>query len=187
VSLRSDERALRAEHRKLLRKRRRAIERENFTWAGRLGLKARRALQKARNVHRRRVGTFTAAMLDGHPGDVADQVKRFIALAYKFADEKGYVCTVTSTTGGGHATLSWHYILAGRNALGYAVDLIFATAEQMAEFQSWVIEHSEDGVGDWLELFGPAAFYVKNGVRFAGHFPDHGDHIHGAPKPGFRR
>lgn len=187
MSLRSEERALRAEHRRLLRKRRRAIERENFSWAARLGIKARRARQKILSVHKRRVGTFRPSMLDGHPGNIADQVKRFIALAYLWADENGAVCTVTSTTGGSHSTSSWHYILLGRNELGFAVDLIFATVEQMEEFQHWVVERTGDGAGDWLELFGPAGFYVKNGVRYQGHFPDHGDHLHAAPNRSYRR
>jgi hypothetical protein len=183
VSLRSDERALRAEHRKLLKRRRKAYEAEHFSLATRLGLKARRVKQKIQSVHKRRVGTFRVSMLDGHPADIGDQVKRFIALAYRFADEKGYVVTVTATTDGGHAINSWHY----HEPLGWAVDLIFATVGQMEEFQEWVDERTENGAGDWLELFGPAAFYIKNGVRISGHFPDHGDHLHGAPAESYRR
>jgi hypothetical protein len=187
MSLRSEERVLRREHRQLLRRRRRAFENKHFSLAQRLGIKARRVIQKARTVHKRRVGDFHIGMLDGHPANVADQVKRLIALAYKFADQRGYVCTVTSTTGGGHASLSWHYILHGRNELGFAVDLIFATAEQMAEFQRFLLEHTDGGAGDFLELFGPDGFYVKNGIRYGGHFPDHGDHLHAAPSKGYRR
>lgn len=183
MSLRSDEKAARREHRKALRKRRRAIEHENFSFAARWGLRARRWKQKVENIHRRRVGTFTTAMLDGHPGDIADQVKRFIALAYKWADENGAVCTVTSTTGGVHSPTSHHY----HEPLGWAVDLIFATVDQMERFQTWCAERTPDGVDDWLELFGPAGFYVKNGQRIAGHFPDHGDHIHAAPSTDYRR
>lgn len=187
MSLRSEERALRRERRKLLRRRRKAYEAEHFSLATRLGIKARRVIQKARTVHKRRVGDFHVGMLDGHSANIADQVKRFIALAYKFADQRGYVCTVTSTTGGSHASLSWHYILAGRNKLGFAVDLIFATVAQMEEFQRFLLEHTDDGAGDFLELFGPDGFYVKNGVRYEGHFPDHGDHLHGAPNQDYRR
>jgi hypothetical protein len=183
MSLRTEERAQRRAHRKLLRRRRKAIERKHFSLAARLGIKARRAIQKATNIHRRRVGTFRSDMLDGHPGDVGDQVKRFIALAYKWAELNDAVCTVTATTDGTHAPGSWHY----HDPLGWAVDLIFATVAQMEEFQTWVAEKSERGPKDWLELFGPADFYVKNGDRIVGHFPDHGDHVHGAPEPGYRR
>lgn len=183
MSLRSDEKKLKREHRALLRRRRKAIEHKHFGLGARLGIKARRVKQKAANIHRRRVGTFRSSMLDGHPGNVADQVKRFVALAYRFAEERGTVCTVTATTDGTHAVNSWHY----HHPLGWAVDLIFPTVALMEEFQTWVVEKTEDGELDWLELFGPANFYVKNGERVPGHFPDHGDHVHGAPDTTYRR
>lgn len=182
MSLRSEERQLRRDHRKLLKQRRRAIERGNRTWAARRGREARRLWQKIISIHRRRVGTFRPSMLDGNAGNVADQVKRFIALAYKFADEKGYVCTVTSTTGGTHSPTSLHY----HKPLGWAVDLIFATVAQMEEFQQYAADHTGNGEQDFLELFGPAPWYVKSGQRVAGHFPDHGDHVHGAPTEDYR-
>lgn len=182
MSLRSEERALRAENRKLLRQRRKQLEKKHFPFAKRLGLKARRAKQKATNIHRRRVGTFTTAMLDGHPANIADQVKRFIALAYKWADENDAVCTVTATTNGTHAPTSFHY----HKPLGWAVDLIFATVDQMERFQEFAAEHTPRSEGDFLELFGPANFYVKDGTRVVGHFPDHGDHVHGAPAAAYR-
>ncbi len=34
------------------------------------------------------------------------------------------------------------------------------------------------GAGYFLELFGPDGWYVKNGVKYSGVFPDHGDHDH---------
>lgn len=182
MSLRSEEKAARRQNKKLLRRRRAAFEAKHFTLAARLGIKARRAMQKARNIHRRRVGTFTTAMLDGHPANIGDPVKRLIALAYKFADQRGYVCTVTATTDGTHAPGSWH----NPTPLGKAVDLIFATVAQMEEFQQWAVERSPDGDDDWHELFGPANFYVKEGSRIVGHFPDHGDHLHGAPTEDYR-
>jgi hypothetical protein len=183
VSLRSKERAQRRANRKLLRRRRRAIEHKHLSLAARLGVKARRAIQKARNIHRRRVGTFNTAMLDGHPGNISDEVKRVIALANKFAHQKGYACTVTATTDGRHAPGSWH----NPTPLGKAVDLIFATVGQMEEFQRFCLEHTDDGADDFHELFGPAGFYVKEGQVVNAHFPDHGDHDHIAPKPRFRR
>ena len=34
------------------------------------------------------------------------------------------------------------------------------------------------GAGHFKELFGPDSWYVKNGVKYSGAFPAHGDHIH---------
>lgn len=34
------------------------------------------------------------------------------------------------------------------------------------------------GASYFLELFGPDGWYVKNGVKYPGIFPDHGDHDH---------
>lgn len=34
------------------------------------------------------------------------------------------------------------------------------------------------GASGFLELFGPRGWYVKNGVRYEGHFPNHDDHTH---------
>jgi hypothetical protein len=187
MSLRSQERAAKRKQKRELARRRRAYEHEHFKLAARLGIAARRLKQKAQTIHKRRVGDFHVGMLDGHPANIADQVKRFIALAYRFGAEKGYLVTVTATTDGTHATGSYHYIIVSRNEKGWAVDLIFATVGQMEEFQEWADDRSEHGDLDWFEFFGPADFYVKDGTRIVGHFPDHGDHLHGAPKPSYRR
>lgn len=189
MSLSSEERALRREHRSLLDRRRRAQEAEHFDLAGRLGLKARRVIQKARSIHLRRVGTFRPSMLDGHPGNITDACKRVIALAYKFADQRNYVCTVTATTDGAHAPTSNHYPDSPQNdgKHGNAVDLVFATVGQMEEFQHFCVEHTGGDAADFNELFGPAGFYVKDGSTVLAHFPDHGDHDHISPRPSFRR
>lgn len=179
MSLRSEEKQARREQKQLLARRRKALEHKHFSLATRLGIAARRMKQKVENLHRQRVGTFTTAMLDGHPGNITDEVKRVIALAYKFADQRGYVCTVTATTNGTHAPTSYHYS-------GRAVDLIFATVAQMEEFMAFLVEHTPDGVADFLELFGPDDWYVKNGAKQPGAFPDHGDHDHIAPDISFR-
>lgn len=183
MSLRSDERALRAEHRKLLRQRRRQLEKKHFPFAARVGIKARRVMQKIRSVHKRRVGDFNVGMLDGHPANIDDACKRLVALAYKFARQRGYVCTVTATTDGTHAPGSWH----NPTPLGHAIDLIFATVAQMEEFQHFCLSHTPGEADDFHELFGPAAFYVKEGQVVDAHFPDHGDHDHIAPRDGYRR
>ncbi len=183
MSLRSEERALRREHRQLLRRRRAAIENKNFTFAGRLGIKARRVAQKTASIHRHRVGTFNVGMLDGHPASINDPVKRCIAGAYKFAAQRRTVCTVTATTDGTHAPGSWH----NPTPLGHAVDLIFPTKALMEEFQQWCLEHTPNHAGDFHELFGPASFYVKEGAVVDAHFPNHEDHDHIAPQDGYRR
>ncbi len=182
MSLRAEERQLKRKHKRLLAERRKAQLRKENSTAARLGIAARRVAQKIISVHRRRVGTFRPSMLDGCPGNVADSVKRAIALAYKWADENGAACTVTATTNGTHSTNSWHY----HKPLGWAVDLVFATVEQMERFQAYVAEHTGNGDQDFLELFGPADFYVKAGTRVNAHFPDHGDHLHIAPTADYR-
>lgn len=182
MSLRSDERALSAEHRELLRQRRNQIEKKHFSFAARLGIKARRVKQKIQSVHRRRVGTFRVSMLDGHPANIDDACKRLVALAYRFADQRGTVCTVTATTDGAHAPNSWHY----PNPLGHAIDLVFPTVELMVEFQRFCLARTPRGSDDFHELFGPDSFYVKEGSVVNAAFPDHGDHDHIAPKPSYR-
>lgn len=182
MSLRSDESALRAEHQRLLRQRRSQIEKKHFSFAARLGIKARRVAQKIQSAHKRRVGTFRVSMLDGHPANIDDACKRLVALAYKFAAERGTVCTVTATTDGTHAPNSWHY----PNPLGHAIDLVFPTVSLMEEFQHFALEHTAGGPADFHELFGPDAFYVKEGSIVNSAFPDHGDHDHIAPKPSYR-
>jgi hypothetical protein len=183
MSLRSEEKQLRGKHRKALRQRRNQIEKEHLSLAARLGVKARRLAQKIQSVHKRRVGTFKVSMLDGHPANINDACKRLVALAYKFADERNYVCTVTATTDGTHAPGSWH----NPTPLGRAVDLIFATVEQMEEFQHFCLTHTKGDAEDFNELFGPAGFYVKNGDVVRAHFPDHRDHNHVAPRDSYRR
>lgn len=79
-----------------------------------------------------------------------------------------YGATATSTTGGGHAPGSYHYS-------GDAVDLVSGDIPRM---QSGLASHF--GIPKFLELFGPAPWYVKDGVRQSGAFPDHGDHVHAA-------
>jgi hypothetical protein len=106
---------------------------------------------------------FEPYMLNGHPGNVTQDIKNFIYRAYKAG------LYVTSTTGGTHASTSWHYH-------GRAVDVAGAYSKMVA-FQNAEANRSPHS---FLELFGPDSFYIKNGVRIGGAFPDHGDHVHGA-------
>ena len=74
---------------------------------------------------------------------------------------------ITSTTGGQHSPTSWHY-------QGRAVDGI---CSDMAACQIDLENHF--GAEYFLELFGPAERYVKNGYVITGSsFPAHEDHIH---------
>lgn len=73
---------------------------------------------------------------------------------------------VTSTTGGVHSPTSWHY-------QSKAVDVI---CSDMAAAQLDIERHF--GTSYFLELFGPASRYVKNGYVVNAKFPDHDDHIH---------
>lgn len=87
----------------------------------------------------------------------------------RYTDARGLV--VTSTTGGVHSPTSYHYQRR-------AVDVAGGSAAHMAAVQRGLLR--KFGAGYFRELFGPAGFYVKNGVRYSGHFPAHHDHIHAA-------
>lgn len=113
---------------------------------------------------RRRPPEFDASMLNGCPGNITREIREIIA----YADAK-FGMVVTATTNGTHAAGSWHYE-------GRAVDLWHSSVSTMIAFQRFCLEHW--GVEAFLELFGPDAFYVKNGARYSGAFPAHGDHDH---------
>lgn len=99
---------------------------------------------------------------NGYPELSNRKVRRVIRYAQR---KHGFV--VTSTTGGQHAPQSWHY-------QGRAVDGI---CNDMAACQVDLENHF--GAEYFLELFGPAPRYVKNGYVSVGvAFPDHQDHIH---------
>lgn len=100
---------------------------------------------------------------NGYPSIRGRRIRR----AIRIANANGLV--VTSTTGGTHAPGSWHY--AGR-----AVDLASPSSSAMKRAQI-AIAH-EIGRENILELFGPGSWYIKNGVKYDGAFPDHGDHVH---------
>jgi hypothetical protein len=78
---------------------------------------------------------------------------------------------VTSTTDGQHSPTSYHYS-------GKAID--FGSDDWSNGKESQAQARLADQFGDayFLELFGPADWYVKNGTRYAGTFPGHHDHIH---------
>lgn len=80
---------------------------------------------------------------------------------------------VSATSNGTHAVGSWHY-----QSPCMAADM-YGLWEDMVEFQR---DEHDRGASNYNELFGPDGFYVKNGTTYSGHFPNHGDHTHGAPK-----
>lgn len=170
--------ALKREHRKLLRKRRRALERENFKFAARLGIKARRLKNQYTRLQRRQRGEFKPFMLDGHPGNVTNAVKRVIGHAYD-----DFNLRVSATTDFTHSPTSWHYPSSPQNdgEHGAAVDL-YGTYEAMVDFQ----RRQRRRPSYFNEFFGPDDFYLKNGSVYEGAFPDHGDHDHAAPTRHYR-
>jgi hypothetical protein len=116
-------------------------------------------------------------------GDVTPRCKREIMRAI----HRG--CYVTSTTGGVHSPTSWHYQRASYKAAdgkqkrgGRAVDVAGGFVAMRRYY--WDCRRREltrRGV-QFIELFGPAPWYVKFGSLFQGQFPAHGDHVHVAPQ-----
>lgn len=94
---------------------------------------------------------FRPWMLNGRPGNVNRRVKRTIRRAVNAG------LYVTSTTGGRHASTSYHYT-------GNAVD-VSGPWHKMVAFQR--AEHRRGlGRSGYLELFGPDNFAgLKNGRR----------------------
>lgn len=78
---------------------------------------------------------------------------------------------ITSTTGGTHAPTSWHYS-------GKAFDAGSNAGDEEPEVIAQNLLLDTYGASYFAELFGPAGWYVKNGVFFRGTFPGHGDHLH---------
>jgi hypothetical protein len=98
---------------------------------------------------------------NGYPPVSNKKVRRAIRYAQR---KHGFI--ITSTTGGVHSPTSWHYH-------GRAVD---GVCDDMAACQLDLEKHF--GADYFLELFGPAPRYVKNGYVVNAKFPDHDDHIH---------
>lgn len=127
---------------------------------------------------------FEDRMLNGHPGNVSNAVKRVIYIGVtRFG-----LYTTSTTDGSSHAPSSYHY---PRNdptppQEGNGVDMAGAW-QAMIDFQQFLISQRND----LNELFGPAnELCVKHGVQFTilegtpleqGH--DNHDHI--APTAGF--
>lgn len=78
---------------------------------------------------------------------------------------------VTATTNGTHSSTSWHY-------KSRAVDFGSNGPGESPEIEAQNALANAFGDGHFAELFGPDDWYVKNGVRYSGTFPGHGDHLH---------
>lgn len=170
--------ALKREHRQLLRKRRRALLRENNSFAARLGIQARRLKNQYTRLQKRQRGEFREFMLQGLPGNITNATKRVIGHAYDHFNLR-----VSATTNGTHATNSWHDPDSPQNdgEHGNAVDL-YGAYEDMVKFQT----RQKKRPSYFNECFGPDGFYIKNGAVYDGAFPDHGDHDHISPTRRYR-
>lgn len=78
---------------------------------------------------------------------------------------------ITSTTGGVHSPTSYHY-------QSRAIDFGSDDWSNRKEAQAQARLVDEFGDRYFTELFGPANWYIKNGVRYPGTFPGHHDHLH---------
>ena len=78
---------------------------------------------------------------------------------------------ITSTTGGTHSPTSWHY-------KARAFDGGSNESDEGPEIEAQERLLAKFGAGYFAELFGPAGWYVSNGVKYAGTFPGHHDHLH---------
>lgn len=91
----------------------------------------------------------------------------------KQANAMGLV--VTSTNGGTHSPGSYHY---SNLAIDFGVaGALIGTAEARTReiaFQNWL----DKAYPHSAEIFGPDSHYIKNGQRYGGMFPAHGDHVH---------
>lgn len=97
---------------------------------------------------------------NGHPSNVSRKVKQVARAAM------AHGLVVTSTTGGVHSPTSWHY-------QGRAID-VAGSYTAMKRFQRYCAKRWPDA----KEIFGPDSYYIKNGQRYGGAFPDHQDHVH---------
>jgi hypothetical protein len=174
--------ALKREHHKLLRRRKRAMDRKHFSLGKRLGIAARKLAQQITRLQKRQRGEFKPFMLDGLPGNVTNAVKRVIGHAYD-----NFNLRVSATTNGTHATGSWHYPDSPQNdgEHGDAVDLYGLEAD-MDRFQ----KHQAKRPSYFHELFGPIdSACVKEGavITITGELAiQHDNHVHAAPLPRYR-
>jgi hypothetical protein len=174
--------ALTRKHRKLLRRRRRALLRKHYSLGKRLGIAARRVAQQITRLEKRKHGEFKPYMLQGLPGNITNATKRVIGHAYD-----NFNLRVSATTNGTHAPGSWHYPDSPQNdgKHGAAVDL-YGSMEDMERYQ----RHQASRPSYFNELFGPIdGACVKDGERItiSGSLAEqHDNHDHVAPRSTYR-
>lgn len=123
------------------------------------------AIQKARD----------AASIDwnGHPALSNDNVRKCARVALNAHPD----LFITATSDGTHTPTSYHYqhmaFDAGSSGRYGEAPEIAAQEALLAKF----------GAGFFRELFGPAGWYIEDGVKKLGTFPGHGDHLHCSPIP----
>lgn len=147
-----------------------------------------RARRKLRHLHalkrtqevRQRIARLVAHIrylkrldFNGHPRNITHKLFPVIVLA----NQCGLV--VTATTDGTHTPTSFHYPSNNPDGLGHAVDFGLELPPDQAaleRFQRAALR--KFGAAKFVELFGPAYFYVKNGIRYTGPDPDVPNHVH---------
>lgn len=125
-----------------------------------LGKRLKGLVKKLRRKRRKRGPDF-----NGHPQSVTAAIREVIEAGNRHG------LYVTSTTDGTHSPTSHHY--SGR-AVDLAAPMTSDGIERMKRFQSYVAKRWPGA----LENFGPQPWYVKNGHRYSGTFPNHHNHNH---------
>lgn len=97
--------------------------------------------------------------------------RRALRRACRIALKKG--CYITSTTGGTHSPTSYHYTAR-------AVDFGSPDPQNRPEKEAQAAIAAKIPRHKIKELYGPLPWYIRNGVRYEGQFPNHGDHTHAA-------
>lgn len=106
---------------------------------------------------------------NGHPP--LPRSRRKLRRAARIGQRAG--CYVTSTTDGVHSPGSFHYQRR-------AIDMGSADPTNRREALAQIRIRRKMGRRKFRELFGPAPWYVKDGVVRPGVFPAHDDHLHAA-------
>lgn len=159
-----------------IQKRPRSDAQDAARWQAALKVYGKHLAKARKKAHKGDAVKFKRWMLNGHPGNIEDCVKRAIARVVTKHDN----VYVTATTDGTHAIGSYHYPAnnpnpRNRGKKGRAAD--FGGTNWYAAFQS----EKARGCSGYLELFGPQAGYIKNGVCLSGTSPDVPNHTHDAP------
>lgn len=131
--------------------------------------------RRAKSLKRADSTGYHPSQLNGRPGNISRATKSFIGRAHKAG------LLVSSTTGGTHASSSFHYPRNNYDGKGHAVD-VYGPWNKMVKFQRAEAQHP----ARYHELFGPDnGACVKNQRRISlaeGTALEnlHDSHVHGA-------